>query len=1342
MKTTLPPLLGLLLLAISVTSVPLLAAETGWDAKTFPTWPSPVNPKAIQIDGTTDIYWMPEPYQFVAGKSVRYIDFIKGDDNAAGNTKESAWKHHPWDANATGKAASESGVHTYIFKGGVNYRGQLIGKESGTAEEPIRLTRDPSWGEGPATLAGSEVIYGGWRKLIGSEVETAGLGKEAAGKVWSINIGKDFVPHALWATDGAGKKLRQTLARWPNWKIDHPYNHFTQWFTVKKIKEGFPRTVIFADELKGFDKNAFDGATIWVDHPNSSSEFTIMGPVSSSVGGYDPEQGSLRPELNHPRRHPAVKSPFFLENKGWFLDEAGEWYYDKKSGDLFLWVTADADPNQLMIEVAHHPITLELQGSKHVEIAGLTFTGGNSIDPNQAVDVGEYKAPEWFAEMPAIRLLGDCRSISMHHLTITETAGGGIANLVTSKDDIVSDISITDSLFTFLDNDGISLFRGFSWRMAEAQPKARLTNVRIYRNYLYDIGRRGMSQSSAGKAIDLNGPEVADVAGNVIQWVAAHGININGGRPTAGFMGGNAAETPLIRIQVRQNKVKEALLYKTDFGNIEFWQTGPVYIYNNVSINPIGYIASRGQYHKNEAFYFDHGLKGYLFNNIGWTDERDDAYKGMIGTSFYKDVRTHWNILFSNTSLNFRTHYAHEGAAGDQQQIIGNMMINTVSFLSYWRLEEASEIAITRNLAAGRYENFYNRWRGETYRTIGGLQDSLSGAGNLIAKDIGWVTDEMPVINAKARDFRPTANSPAIDRGATVFVPWSLYGTVGEWYFRLQPRSPGEVLSYDLYPQEFYSDFKMMQLGGEMPDNRLEGEGFTAADYVPGVLENWTDASALRFDGTKTLQLPNARLVKDFTFKGRSKPTEVKGTDRRTVRMTDNNFLIEAVLQRDEGNAATLVAKIDDAAGYSLALSAEGQPVLTLKGGGQSVTYTGTQPLTADVWHHLVAEVDRAAGTATFYLDGKPDPAIAAGTALAAGTSIDTGADFIVGQKFVGALDFLRVSRGTLADAETTIEELMSWQFNGPHLHDITGRAPVGERRDIGAIEHPTATGQKEIVYVAPEETAKPKEKSDDGDTFLTGPDRTVTKTDWGTISSPKQASPGSKAEVQVAFATESIPNEMVMKMDLHGFVNGQRKTGLGQAAPIKVKPTVTTPYSATLTIPKMDGLTQVNVVIYVSPDGGFQNKLFGASPSIAVVEGGAVPAVSAKPKQSDVVPAPPSGVNIQKVELPWATIYLPNAGKVGEKINVRVDLNEGVVKSPTKLHVDTHWFNGGERNTGGGRIQPIPLEPEGKRSFEVTVSVPDKPGISAVRYVTYLTPDGTWKSKTNVTEVGFTVEP
>ena len=106
-------------------------------------------------------------------------------------------------------------------------------------------------------------------------------------------------------------------------------------------------------------------------------------------------------------------------------------------------------------------------------------------------------------------------------------------------------------------------------------------------------------------------------------------------------------------------------------------------------------------------------------------------------------------------------------------------------------------------------------------------------------------------------------------------------------------------------------------------------------------------------------------------------------------------------------------------------------------------------------WHHVIAEVDRKSRTLIIYLDGRKD---ASGEGLDASVSLANDGDVHVGgtpdgRYFDGALDFLRIADGTLADAETTIDELYAWEFDGPFLRDFANRKPMGSRRDAGAIE-------------------------------------------------------------------------------------------------------------------------------------------------------------------------------------------------------------------------------------------------------------------------------------------------
>ena len=99
--------------------------------------------------------------------------------------KQTPWKHHPWDPNATGQAKACKGAHTYVFKQGVVYRGEMDANESGTVATPIILTRDPSWGTGPAVICGSEAVTG-WKQGADSTLIPE------PEKVWYVDL--DWAP--------------------------------------------------------------------------------------------------------------------------------------------------------------------------------------------------------------------------------------------------------------------------------------------------------------------------------------------------------------------------------------------------------------------------------------------------------------------------------------------------------------------------------------------------------------------------------------------------------------------------------------------------------------------------------------------------------------------------------------------------------------------------------------------------------------------------------------------------------------------------------------------------------------------------------------------------------------------------------------------------------------------------------------------------------------------------------------------------------------------------------------------------------------------------------------------
>lgn len=84
--------------------------------------------------------------------------------------------------------------------------------------------------------------------------------------------------------------------------------------------------------------------------------------------------------------------------------------------------------------------------------------------------------------------------------------------------------------------------------------------------------------------------------------------------------------------------------------------------------------------------------------------------------------------------------------------------------------------------------------------------------------------------------------------------------------------------------------------------------------------------------------------------------------------------------------------------------------------------------------HHIIFEAGGKAGILTIFIDGKQD---ASGSGLGADASLANKADLYVGgtpqgHNQRGTICFMRIARGMLADAKTTIDELDAREFKGP----------------------------------------------------------------------------------------------------------------------------------------------------------------------------------------------------------------------------------------------------------------------------------------------------------------------
>ncbi|HUU21625.1 MAG TPA: LamG-like jellyroll fold domain-containing protein, partial [Phycisphaerae bacterium] len=313
---------------------------------------------------------------------------------------------------------------------------------------------------------------------------------------------------------------------------------------------------------------------------------------------------------------------------------------------------------------------------------------------------------------------------------------------------------------------------------------------------------------------------------------------------------------------------------------------------------------------------------------------------------------------------------------------------------------------------------------------------------------------KMPVRNAEKHDFHPSPGSAAIDRGAKVFVPWALSRMVGEWNFRRNNVDPTALQDDHWYMAPYYV---ARDKYAQMPAFDLKGANVKAEDYVPGPLEDWCHG-ALKFNGKDQYAFAAAGdLGREVSYT----VTVKRRKERRTARLASpdieqTSFLIEVYFQTVPGHAGgVLVAKMDNRAGWQLAINKAGGATLSLKAGSTTAQLPCGAKVNDGKWHHLIAEVDRPAGKGAIYVDGRK---AAEGPVDLGDASLSNGGDLLVGKAgdghyFAGALEFLRIARGTLTEAKTTIEELYDWQFDGPFLRDFAGRSPAGKARDAGAFE-------------------------------------------------------------------------------------------------------------------------------------------------------------------------------------------------------------------------------------------------------------------------------------------------
>ena len=704
-----------------------------------------------------------------------------------------------------------------------------------------------------------------------------------------------------------------------------------------------------------------------------------------------------------------VGSKYFIENTPFLLDTTSEYYYDYLNKRLFVRLEGDKDPNTTIVEAAEKTQLIEINNKHDIVISGLAF----GFTTAHYIHFGEEGVKS------SIKMTGINQNIHIDNNEFHFVTGGVSLTNTGSATSNSHSITVSDNDFRYIGDHAIVF----------ATNSAYIDNVNIFRNNVYYNGYRPQGRWYGSIPAIYGQLTYGEIAGNVIDISWGNAIDMFWGKG-----GGSDAYVPFVRGLIHQNKASTTLVGTNDYGGIESWQGDPTYCFNNHSHHASGY-----KHYNNSSigysYYFDGSFKHTVFNNIasGISHNRNSA--GIM------QVLGFYNIFANNSCYNtniFFNAWKNTLALNGHNTYLANAAEDVGAFFRHEL--DPSDIpfeAYGHNVSGGNAFVAGLEKRDDDL-SLTGFRNTLESYQSQLTQT-GWEASGEVFINPQAKDFRPLETSVAVDSGVTFFTAFPLSKVVGEWNFYEHPADSSIIMGDNFYMTEDFNDRTTYK---NVPKNHLNAYQVVDTSFVQGILEDWTNG-ALQFDGSVYCDI---------------KHSEASTTKSNNVDMEFNDFIIEAFLRTEKGNTGgVIVSKYDGTDGYELDIDPSGMVRMSIyNGGGTAITRTSSIAINDSNWHHILAEVNRR-GTIHIFVDGALSNGSETGIMPADSVSLTNTADLLVGKDvddnyFMGAMDFLRISKGNLYDAKTTIDELYTWETDGPYLYDITGSAPVG-KRNAGAIE-------------------------------------------------------------------------------------------------------------------------------------------------------------------------------------------------------------------------------------------------------------------------------------------------
>ncbi len=494
---------------------------------------------------------------------------------------------------------------------------------------------------------------------------------------------------------------------------------------------------------------------------------------------------------------------YYVENHPALLDQPGEWWFDSKSGRLYLWAPNSANPGQLNLEISRRNTGFDLTKRSYITLNGLTVElfNGSAYQIRNA----NYMSKAFGDVIQNCTLRYANRGVVLYQYV----------NGSTPANYAIDGFTLRNSEIAYMDTSAID--SSFWWPGAPSPAQFTHSGVRrvvIAGNRLHDLGFNSDDRLAVGVRIQF--PDKLRFTGNAISRTAHAGahflFSLIASTRQYGF---SPQEIKLGDILVYGNIFDQTCVLASDCGALKFAgsQRPYTHVFRNVLImanifrNSVGWsyvsaLRQKTSVGDANGFYLDHASGVYAYRNIAYNNTGAGFKLSCLWRDgdavFYNNVVAN-NHMFAFKLTGVGSCDNHNGSVNTQ--VVNNILANNDAY--GMQVESAYNTGNFGNLVIDRNLYYLNGWDSQAaygvpaqiklyegtlpaqyFHNLSEIRSGTPWEAHGVEGDPAFVqydpADHNPFDNSWPNFHLTSASTNAIDRG-TAGIPTTLSGLLAEF---------------------------------------------------------------------------------------------------------------------------------------------------------------------------------------------------------------------------------------------------------------------------------------------------------------------------------------------------------------------------------------------------------------------------------------------------------------------------------------------------------------------------------------------------------------------------------